>query len=161
MTRTTIAALAAALALALTGCTEGSQDANVGESVAVPTVTSEPVPAETAEPEPEPEDPFGEIAVDKQAAFDAVKIKVCRIDPDWGIQIEGTIKNVTKQVADAAIVFEVTDTKGDRIDESYTMIESLKPGQSAEWSASGLETEYEVDKAQCAVREVGFTEPMS
>ncbi len=127
-----------ASALVLTGCAADSGTNGVGGATG-DSVTASESPKGAAEPsvadEPEPVEP----EPTEENLITSVKIKSCKLG-DYGVEITGTISNPSKEVSDMSATIEITNSKGDRIDEAGVLESAIKPGQKVNFDASGLES---------------------
>jgi hypothetical protein len=129
-----VAGVAAALLLAACG---GTDVADPGD------VTLDSTPTAESTPEVTDEDTGGVTA--------DVTITECNVDPDWGVEISGTITNPLDVRADVAGVIEVLNSAGDRVDEAYFWEEKVAAGQKVKWDTSGFETEGLPAKVTCSL----------
>lgn len=138
-----LATLALVTALALTGCSGGSDDADTdaGTPDASGSPSSSATEGQILSPEDLPEVP--EFDNEARGVFSDVQVEDCSVGPGE-VEANGTAENTGNFARDIVVVMNwaVTAT-GDVVARGVATLEDLEPGESADWEVSG---EFDVDE---------------
>jgi hypothetical protein len=111
-------------------------------------------PATDDDPQPGPsnsQDVISNSNNEQNPPVDDVELVDCTVDQFGYAQATLAVTNNSSKTSSYSITVEIVDGDGNRLEEAYAFIDSLRPGQSSETEATGLGDVSDASGVDCAL----------